>query len=198
MADFLLELRSEEIPARMQAKARNDLSRLFAEAMEAAGLATGAIATHSGPRRLVLIAREVAAATEASREELKGPRVSAPAQALDGFLRKTGLSKAQLEDREGVWFAAVERPGRTAADVISEAVGTIVADFPWPKAMRWGERSATPGALNWVRPLHSIVAMFGPETEDPDMVPFALDGIKAGDITYGHRFMAPGDRKRWP
>src|SRR6476660_5515380 len=183
MADFLLELRSEEIPARMQAKARNDLSRLFAEAMEAAGLATGAIATHSGPRRLVLIAREVAAATEASREELKGPRVSAPAQALDGFLRKTGLSKAQLEDREGVWFAAVERPGRTAADVISEAVGTIVADFPWPKAMRWGD-----GDLRWVRPLHGIVALLGEE-----IVPVEIDGIASGATTVGPRFHHPGD-----
>jgi glycyl-tRNA synthetase beta chain len=156
MTDFLLELLSEEIPARMQAKARNDLARLFAEEMAAAGLATGAIDTHSTPRRLVLIARGVADATEASREELKGPRTGAPAQALDGFLRKTGLGRDQLEERDGVYFAVIERPGRKAAEVLSEAVPRIIAGFPWPKSMRWGD-----GDLRWVRPLHGIVALLG-------------------------------------
>src|SRR3954470_1074983 len=127
MADFLLELRSEEIPARMQAKARNDLSRLFAECTSAVGLATGAIDTHSTPRRLVLIARDVADATEASREELKGPRSSAPPQALEGFLRKTGLSGGQLEERDCLLFAVFERAGQGAADVIASAVKKIVA-----------------------------------------------------------------------
>ncbi len=182
MADFLLELLSEEIPARTQARARNDLARLFAEEMASAGLATGAIDTHSTPRRLVLIARDVAEATEASREEVKGPRTSAPAQALDGFLRKTGLGRDQLEERDGVYFAVVERPGRTAADVLAEAVPRIIAGFPWPKSMRWGD-----GDLRWVRPLHGIVALLG-ET----IVPIAVDGIAAGATTLGHRFHHPG------
>ena len=156
MADFLLELLSEEIPARMQAKARNDLARLFAECTAEAGLETGAIDVHTTPRRLVLIARDVAEGTEASREELKGPRANAPTQALEGFLRKTGLTRDQLEERDGVLFALVERPGRAAAEILAGTVKRIVADFPWPKSMRWGD-----GSLRWVRPLHSIVALLG-------------------------------------
>ena len=182
MADFLLELLSEEIPARMQAKARNDLSRMFAEEMEAAGLSFGHVETFSTPRRLVLVAREVGDQTEAAREELKGPRANAPAQALEGFLRKTGLVRDQLEEREGVFFAAIERPGRAAADVIAQAVTRIVTDFPWPKSMRWGS-----GALRWVRPLHGIVAMLGEE-----IVPIAIDGLQSGATTLGHRFHVPG------
>ncbi|HKX91344.1 MAG TPA: glycine--tRNA ligase subunit beta [Sphingomicrobium sp.] len=182
MADFLLELLSEEIPARMQAKARNDLARLFAEAMSEAGLATGAIDAFSTPRRLVLLARDVGEATDASREELKGPRVGAPNQALDGFLRKTGLTREQLEERDGVYFAVVEREGRAAADVLGDAVKRIVADFPWPKSMRWGD-----GALRWVRPLHGIVAMLGEA-----IVPVEVDGIASGATTVGHRFHHPG------
>ena len=182
MADFLLELRSEEIPARMQAKARNDLARLFAEGTSEAGLKTGAVDVHSTPRRLVLIARDVADATEASREELKGPRSNAPEQALDGFLRKTGLTRDRLEERDGVLFAVIERQGRAAADVLAGAVKRIVADFPWPKSMRWGA-----GAQRWVRPLHGIVAMLG-----EDIVPVAIDGIESGATTVGHRFHHPG------
>ena len=166
MSDFLLELLSEEIPARMQAKARNDLARLFAECTSEAGLATGAADVHSTPRRLVLIARDVAEATEASREEVKGPRANAPAQALEGFLRKTGLTRDQLEERDGVLFAVIERAGRGAAEVLAEAVERIVADFPWPKSMRWGD-----GDLKWVRPLHGIVAMLG-----EDIVPVEWTG----------------------
>jgi glycyl-tRNA synthetase beta chain len=183
MADFLLELLSEEIPARMQAKARNDLSRMFAECVGEAGLRTGAIDAYSTPRRLALIARDVAEHTEASREEVKGPRTSAPPQALEGFLRKTGLSREQLEERDGVLFAVVERPGRAAAEVIADAVKRIVADFPWPKSMRWGE-----GSLRWVRPLHGIVAILGEE-----IVPIEIDGIVSGATTVGHRFHHPGD-----
>ena len=182
MADFLLELLSEEIPARMQAKARNDLARMFAESMASAGLAIGHVETCSTPRRLVLIAREVAEATEASREELKGPRVSAPAQALQGFLRKTGLSKDQLEERDGVFYAVIERAGRDAAEVITEAVTRILADFPWPKSMRWGS-----GSMRWVRPLHGIVGILGEE-----IVPVEVDGIPSGATTRGHRFHHPG------
>ncbi|HWC56084.1 MAG TPA: glycine--tRNA ligase subunit beta, partial [Sphingomicrobium sp.] len=182
MADFLLELLSEEIPARMQAGARNELARLFAECTGDAGLATGAIDVHSTPRRLVLIARDVAEGTEANREEIKGPRNSAPQQALEGFLRKTGLSREQLEDRDGVYFAIVERPGRHAAEILGETVKRIVADFPWPKSMRWGF-----GSLRWVRPLHGIVAMLGEE-----IVPVEIDGIASGATTVGHRFHHPG------
>jgi glycyl-tRNA synthetase beta chain len=182
MADFLLELLSEEIPARMQAKARNDLARLFAECTSAAGLSTGAIDTHSTPRRLVLIARDVADATEASREEMKGPRSSAPPQALEGFLRKTGLTRDQLEDRDGVLFAVVERVGRGAPDVLAETIKRILADFPWPKSMRWGA-----GSLRWVRPLHGIIALLG-ET----IVPVEIDGISSSATTVGHRFHHPG------
>jgi glycyl-tRNA synthetase beta chain len=182
MADFLLEILSEEIPARMQATARNELARLFAECTEGAGLATGPIDVHSTPRRLVLIARDVADGTQASREELKGPRTSAPPQALDGFLRKTGLAREQLQDRDGVYFALVERPGRAASEILRETVKRIVADFPWPKSMRWGS-----GNLHWVRPLHGIVAMLGEE-----IVPVEIDGIASGATTVGHRFHHPG------
>jgi glycyl-tRNA synthetase beta chain len=183
MADFLLELLSEEIPARMQAKARNDLARLFAECTGEAGLKTGAIDTFSTPRRLVLIAREIAEATQASREELKGPRISAPPQALEGFLRKTGLTRDQLEERDGVYFAIIERAGRPASEILADTVRRIVADFPWPKSMRWGD-----GDLRWVRPLHGIVAILGEE-----IVPVEIGGISSGASTVGHRFHHPGD-----
>ncbi|HEY8434357.1 MAG TPA: glycine--tRNA ligase subunit beta [Sphingomicrobium sp.] len=182
MADFLLELLSEEIPARMQANARNELARLFAECTSAAGLETGPIDVHSTPRRLVLIARDVAAGTEPAREELKGPRTSAPPQALEGFLRKTGLTREQLEDRDGVYFAMVERPGRSAAEILAETVKRVVTDFPWPKSMRWGSND-----LRWVRPLHGIVAMLGEE-----IVPVEVGDISSGASTVGHRFHHPG------
>jgi len=182
VADFLLELLSEEIPARMQAKARNDLARLFAECTSEAGLKTSGIETFSTPRRLALIARDVAAATEAVREEVKGPRSNAPAQALEGFLRKTGLSRDQLEDRDGAYFAVMEREGRASTDVLADTVRRIVADFPWPKSMRWGD-----GTQRWVRPLHGIVALLG-----EDIVPVEIDGVASGATTVGHRFHHPG------
>ncbi len=182
MADFLLELLSEEIPARMQAGARNELARLFAEFTDEAGLTTGAIDVHSTPRRLVLIVRDVADGTEAAREETKGPRISAPPQALEGFLRKTGLTREQLEERDGVYFATIERPGRGAAEILAEAVRLIIADFSWPKSMRWAS-----GSLRWVRPLHGIVAILGEE-----IVPVEIDEIVSGATTLGHRFHHPG------
>jgi glycyl-tRNA synthetase beta chain len=182
MSDFLLELLSEEIPARMQARARADLARLFAEEMQRAGLASEGIQTWSTPRRLVLVARGVPAATEAVSEELKGPRANAPEQALAGFLKKTGLTRDQLEERDGVLFARIDRPGRPASEVLAEAVAAIVRNFPWPKSMRWGA-----GSLRWVRPLHGIVALLGEE-----IVPIEVDGIRAGAATVGHRFHHPG------
>src|SRR5437763_1956000 len=183
MADFLLELLSEEIPARMQAAARNELGRLFAECTGEAGLKTGPIDAYSTPRRLALIARDVADGTDETREELKGPRTSAPPQALEGFLRKTGLTKDQLEERDGVYFALIERAGRPAPEILADTIRRIVADFPWPKSMRWGD-----GNLRWVRPLHSVVAMLGEA-----IVPVEIDGIVSGATTVGHRFHHPGD-----
>ena len=187
MADFLLELLSEEIPARMQARARNDLARMLAEALDAAGVAHSGIETFSTPRRLALIARGLPLETAAVSEEVKGPRSSAPPQALEGFLRKTGLSQDQLEDRDGVWFARIEQPGRATTAVLAEAVAGIVRDFPWPKSMRWGAVSASTASLRWVRPLHSIVALLGNE-----IVPVAIEGVSCGAATLGHRFHHPG------
>ncbi len=186
-ADFLLELLSEEIPARMQARARNDLARMFAEKLAEAGLGHGSLTTYSTPRRLALIARGLPLATEAVSEELKGPRASAPPQALEGFLRKTGLTQDQLQDRDGTWFAVIDKPGRATADVLAEAVAAIVRDFPWPKSMRWGAKSGSTASLRWVRPLHSIVALLGEE-----IVPVQIDGIECGATTRGHRFHHPG------
>jgi glycyl-tRNA synthetase beta chain len=186
-ADFLLELRSEEIPARMQAGARNDLARMLAEELERAGIAAEAIDTWSTPRRLALIARGLPLQTEAVREELKGPRTVAPAQALEGFLRKTGLTQEQLEDRGGVWFALVDKPGRPTSEILGQAIERIVRNFPWPKSMRWGAASSSTASLRWVRPLHGIVAMLGEQ-----IVPVSIDGIDSGATTVGHRFHHPG------
>src|SRR3990167_3905426 len=182
-ADFLLELRCEEIPARMQAGARADLERLFRAEMEAAGVALGEVTVWSTPRRLALIARGLPEATEAGREGVKGAKLGAPAQALEGFLRKTGLSKNQLEDRDGVYFAVTEKPGRAVKDVLAEAIPSIIRAFPWPKSMRWGAASLSTGSLRWVRPLSGIVALLGGE-----LVPFEIDGISSGRLTRGHRF----------
>ncbi|WP_309601800.1 glycine--tRNA ligase subunit beta [Sphingomonas sp.] len=185
--DFLLELLSEEIPARMQAKARNDLARMMAESLAAAGLKHNGITTYSTPRRLALIARDLPAATEPVSEEVKGPKTAAPPQALEGFLRKTGLTQDQLQDRDGVWFAVIDKPGRATAEVLAETVAAIVRDFAWPKSMRWGAASASSATMRWVRPLHSIVALLG-ET----IVPVAIEGVPCGASTLGHRFHHPG------
>ena len=187
MTDFLLELRSEEIPARMQARARDDLARLFAAELARAGLHAAALVTYATPRRLALIARDLPAATAATREEVKGPRTAAPPQALDGFLRKTGLTREQLTERDGVWFAITERPGRATIDVLADAIPAIIRAFPWPKSMRWGDASASTDSLRWVRPLHGIVALLG-----DDIVPVTIAGITSGAATLGHRFHHPG------
>ncbi|WP_375392578.1 glycine--tRNA ligase subunit beta [uncultured Sphingomonas sp.] len=187
MTDFLLELRSEEIPARMQARAREDLARLFAAELAKAGLAAADAVTYATPRRLALIARGLPDATAAVTEELKGPRVSAPPQALDGFLRKTGLARDQLVERDGVFFAIAEKPGRATAAVLAEAIPAVIRAFPWPKAMRWGEASRSTESPRWVRPLHGIVALFGDA-----VVPVEVAGITSGAATLGHRFHHPG------
>ena len=186
MTDFLLELRSEEIPARMQARAREDLSKLFTAELAKAGIATSDIVTYATPRRLTLIARDLPLETAAVSEETKGPKTSAPPQALEGFLRKTGLTREQLIDRNGTFFAVTEKPGRATAAVLAEAIPAIVRAFPWPKSMRWGDASASTESLRWVRPLQGIVALLGEE-----IVPFEIAGIASGAATLGHRFHHP-------
>ena len=181
--DFLLELLSEEIPARMQAKAESDLARLFVEQIGAAGLKAQAIETYSTPRRLALIARALPVETQTVSEEIKGPRVGAPPQALEGFLRKTGLSQEQLVERDGILFAQIDKPGRAARDVLAEAIPAIIRTFPWPKSMRWGPASLSSESLRWVRPLQGIVALLG-----EDIVDFEIAGIRSGAATVGHRF----------
>ncbi|MEN9683375.1 MAG: hypothetical protein RLZZ427_1126, partial [Pseudomonadota bacterium] len=187
-ADFLLELRSEEIPARMQAGARADLEKLFRKEMDAAGVAVGEVTVWSTPRRLALIARALPLATAAVAEEIKGPRVGAPPQALEGFLRKTGLREDQLVDRDGVLFAVIDKPGRATADVLAEAIPAIVRAFPWPKSQRWGAASISSESARWVRPLSGIVAVLGDALVDCE-----AGGIRSGYATRGHRFHAPGD-----
>ena len=187
MTDFLLELRCEEIPARMQAGARADLEKLFRKEMDAAAVSLGDVTVWSTPRRLALIARDLPDATEAVREETKGPRTSAPDQALEGFLRKTGLTRDQLEDRDGVFYAVVEKPGRATRDVLAEAIPAIVRAFPWPKSMRWGAASISTESLRWVRPLSGIVAILGEE-----LVECEIGGVASGFMTIGHRFHGPG------
>ncbi len=188
MTDFLLELRSEEIPARMQAGARAELDKLFRAQMATAGIEVGDLAIWSTPRRLALIAKGLPDATAAVSEELKGPRSSAPPRALEGFLRKTGLTQDQLEDRDGVYFAVIDKPGRATAEVLAEAIPAIIRAFAWPKSMRWGKDSASSESLRWVRPLSGIVAIFGEE-----LIPCEVSGISAGFATRGHRFHCPGE-----
>ncbi len=187
MADFLLELFSEEIPARMQRQAAADLARLLTAEIAGAGLKAERIETFVTPRRVALIARGLPAETEAVSEELKGPRASAPPQALEGFLRKTGLTQDQLEERDGVYFAVIAKPGRETADVLAEAVPAVVRAFPWPKSMRWGEASLSTESLRWVRPLKGIIALLGGE-----VVPFEIAGVASGRTTLGHRFLSSG------
>ncbi|MGK6354964.1 glycine--tRNA ligase subunit beta [Sphingomonas sp. DT-207] len=187
MTDFLLELRSEEIPARMQEKAREDLARLFAAELDRAGLKAAETVTYATPRRLALIARGLPEQTAAVSEETKGPRVGAPPQALEGFLRKTGLTQDQLVERDGTYFALVDKPGRATAHVIAEAVPAVIRAFPWPKSMRWGAASLSTESLRWVRPLQGIVALLG-----EDVVEFEVAGVRSGAATVGHRFHHPG------
>ncbi len=198
MPDLLLELFSEEIPARMQAQAAEDLKRLVAEALTDRGLAFEGAASFVTPRRLALHVAGMPTRQRDLREEKKGPRVGAPTAAVEGFLKSAGLAsiaEAKIEvdpKKKGEFYVAViERKGQATIDVLAEVLPAIIKRFPWPKSMRWGAASIRPELLRWVRPLHAILATFGPETEDPDVVPFAVDGIAAGNVTFGHRFMAP-------
>ena len=197
MPDLLLELFSEEIPARMQAKAADDLRRMVTDKLVAEGLVYEGAKAFATPRRLALTVHGIPARQSDLKEERKGPRVGGPEAAIAGFLKATGLAsldeaKIQRDPKKGDFYIAlIEKPGRATLEVLADMLPVIVRTFPWPKSMRWGERSAKPGALQWVRPLHAIVATFGIETEEPDVVEFAVDGIEAGQTTYGHRFMAP-------
>ncbi|MEP3051337.1 MAG: glycine--tRNA ligase subunit beta [Erythrobacter sp.] len=191
-SDFLLELRCEEIPARMQKGARAELEKLFRREMTAAGVDAGEVTVWSTPRRLALIVRDLPNATEAVREEAKGPPVGAPDQAVDGFCRKNGVNRGQLETRDvkgrATFFAVIERPGQAVADLLSQAIPAIIRDFSWPKSMRWGEASISTESPKWVRPLSGIVALF-----DGAVVPCELGGIASGKTTFGHRFHSSGE-----
>ncbi|PWE33673.1 glycine--tRNA ligase subunit beta [Maritimibacter sp. 55A14] len=189
MPDLLLELFSEEIPARMQKRACDDLKARVTDGLVEAGLTYADAAAFATPRRLALAVHGLTAGSPTLREERKGPRVDAPEKALEGFLRSTGLTRDQLEardDKKGrVWFAVVETPGRPAAQIVAEVVERVIRSFPWPKSMRWGA-----GSLRWVRPLHSILCILSDES-GASVVDLDIDGIRAGDTTRGHRFMAP-------
>jgi glycyl-tRNA synthetase beta chain len=196
MPDLLLELFSEEIPARMQARAAEDLRKAVTDRLVDAGLVYEGAKAFVTPRRLALAVHGVPARQKDVREEKKGPRVGAPDNAIAGFLKAAGLksiSEAKVQpDKKGDFYVAViEKPGRAAIEVIGEILADVIKTFSWPKSMRWGVQSKEPGALTWVRPLHSIVATFGPETEEPDIVSFSVDGIAASNETRGHRFLAP-------
>ena len=197
MPDLLLELFSEEIPARMQAKAADDLRRMVTDKLVAEGLVYEGAKAFATPRRLALTVHGIPARQSDLKEERRGPRVGGPDAAIQGFLKATGLAKIedakiQTDPKKGDFYIAlIEKPGRATIDVLAEILPVIIRTFPWPKSMRWGERSAKSGSLSWVRPLHSIIATFGPETEEPDVVKFSVDGIEVGQTTFGHRFMAP-------
>ncbi|MHC1944837.1 glycine--tRNA ligase subunit beta [Bradyrhizobium sp. UFLA06-06] len=197
MPDLLLELFSEEIPARMQAKAADDLRRMVTDKLVAEGLVYEGAKAFATPRRLALTVHGIPARQPDLKTERRGPKMGAPDAAVQGFLKATGLksldeAKIQKDPKGDFYIALIEKPGRAAIDVIAEMLPVIIRTFPWPKSMRWGARSAKSGSLTWVRPLHAITATFGLETEEPDIVKFSVDGIEAGQTTYGHRFMAPG------
>ncbi len=191
MADLLIELFSEEIPARMQKNALADLTRMMSEGMANAGLTYGDKSGFVTPRRLVLMMSDVPAMSMPKTEERKGPRVDAPEKALEGFLRGAGLTKDQLKTRDdpkgAFYVATMTAPGRSANDIIAEALEKTIRNFPWPKSMRWGD-----GDLKWVRPLHSIIAVMS-DGEESEIVPFEIAGIKASNTTHGHRFLAPDE-----
>ena len=198
MPDFLLELFCEEIPARMQGQAALDLKKLVADALAERNLFSDSAGSFATPRRLALHIAGLPARQRDTKELKKGPRVDAPAAAVQGFLKSAGLAslaeaRIEKDPKKGDFYTAlIEKPGRDTAEVLAEILPPILHGFPWPKSMRWGPQSARPDAFRWIRPLHAILATFGPETEEPEIVPFSVAGIAAGNVTYGHRFMAPG------
>ena len=198
MPDLLLELFSEEIPARMQRKAAGDFKKMITDGLVEAGLTYEATTAYWTPRRLTLDIRGLTVRSKDVHEDVKGPAVTAPEQAIAGFLRKAGLtdvSQAHVhsDPKKGDFYVAhLTKPGRAAEEIIADLVPQTIRNFPWPKSMRWGAASNKPGALRWVRPLQSILCTFGPETEETVVVEFELDGIKSGNLTYGHRFLSDG------
>jgi glycyl-tRNA synthetase beta chain len=202
MPDLLLELFSEEIPARMQKQASEDLKRLVTSALVERGLTYDGAIAFTTPRRLALHIAGLPVRQPDTREEKKGPRIGAPDAAVQGFLKSAGLAsldQAKVEkDPKGkgeFYVAVIERKGGATLDVLADILPGVIRGFPWPKSMRWGAASVRSDSLRWVRPLHSILAIFGPETEETDIVPFEVDGIRAGNLTRGHRFLAPADIK---
>ncbi len=197
MPDLLLELRSEEIPARLQRKAAGDLKKLVTDALVEAGLSYEGAREYWTPRRLTLDIRGLTARSADVREERKGPRTDANEKAIEGFLRAAGLSsiseaQVQSDSKKGDFYVAIiSKVGRAAEEIIAEVMPGIIRDFPWPKPMRWGKASSQPGSLRWVRPLQSIVCVFGTEHEETSVIPFEISGIVASNVTYGHRFHAP-------
>jgi glycyl-tRNA synthetase beta chain len=196
MPDLLLELFSEEIPARMQEQAAEELKRLVSVALQEKGLAFDGAAAFATPRRLALHVAGLPQRQPDTREEKRGPRVGSPDAAVQGFLKSAGLASladAKIErTKKGEFYLAVlEREGVPTIAVLADMLPRIIKSFPWPKSMRWGAASVRSDSLRWVRPLHAILATFGPETEEPDIVPFSVDGITSGNLTFGHRFMAP-------
>ncbi|MBV9755111.1 MAG: glycine--tRNA ligase subunit beta [Hyphomicrobiales bacterium] len=197
MPDLLLELFCEEIPARMQRRAADELKRLVTGALVERGLLYEGAIAHVTPRRLALHVAGLPIKGRDTAEERRGPRVGAPENALKGFLKSVGLteiSQAQIisDGKKGEFYVArIEKPGEATISAIAKIVPSVVASFPWPKSMRFGPQSRAPDSLRWVRPLRSILCTFGPETEDPEIVPFEIGGIGAGDVTFGHRVMGP-------
>ncbi|WP_299029153.1 glycine--tRNA ligase subunit beta [uncultured Sulfitobacter sp.] len=189
MADLLIELFSEEIPARMQARAAEDLKKRMTDGMVDAGLTYASAAAFATPRRLCLTVEGVLDASPSTVEERKGPKADAPEKAIEGFLRGAGLTRDDLEERDTpkgkILFAKITREGRPASEIIAEVLKQTIRDFPWPKSMRWGA-----GSLKWVRPLHSILCILSRE-DGAEVVPLDVDGITSGNTTYGHRFLAP-------
>ena len=199
MPDLLLELFSEEIPARMQRKAGEDLKKLVTDALVERGLVYEGARAFVTPRRLALHIAGLPVRGRDVREERKGPRVGAPDAAVQGFLKAAGLTSLDQativsDPKKGdSYVAIIEKPGQETVQAIAEIVPAVIRSFPWPKSMRWGKASAAGASLRWVRPLHSILCTFGAaEVEDPEVVPFEVDGIVSGNTTYGHRFHAPG------
>src|ERR1041385_3249030 len=224
MPDLLLEFFSEEIPARMQARAAEDLKKLVTDRLVDAGLTYEGATAFATPRRLALAVAGIPVRQPDVKEEKRGPRVGAPENAITGFLKAAGLTsieqaRVQTDKKGDFYIAVTEKAGRRAIEVISEIVPQVVLDFPWPKSMHWGDpndhieeatlvtesghrivsesgdRIVADVWLKWVRPLHSIVATFGPETEEPEIVKFEVGGIASGDTTFGHRFLAPNPIK---
>lgn len=198
MPDLLLELFSEEIPARMQAKAAEDLRRMVTDKLVDAGLVYEGAKAFATPRRLALTVHGIPARQPDLKQERKGPRVGGAEAAIAGFLKATGLNsideaKIQRDPKGDFYIALTEKPGKPAVDVLADILPMVIRTFPWPKSMRWGEASIRSSALTWVRPLHSIVATFGIETEEPEVVKFDLAGVSVGQTTSGHRFLAPGE-----